>query len=87
LLGNCQQQATESEGTMTSKAKSGAYEILAAQKSTVTKIKGVITLCQGVGRPQLILARWLPKFCPAIRTMPSSGRSMLTLMLVNWLIL
>ena len=28
---------------MTSKAKNGAYEILAAQKSTVTKIAGVIT--------------------------------------------
>ena len=29
---------------MTSKAKNGAYEILAAQKNTVTKILGVITL-------------------------------------------
>jgi hypothetical protein len=28
---------------MTSKAKNGAYKILAAQKSTVTKIAGVIT--------------------------------------------
>jgi len=28
---------------MTSKAKNGAYEIVAAQKSTVTKIAGVIT--------------------------------------------
>ena len=43
LLGNCQQQATKNEGTMTSKAKNGAYEILATQKSTVTKIAGVIT--------------------------------------------
>jgi hypothetical protein len=29
---------------MTSKAKNGAYEILAAQKSTITKIAGVIML-------------------------------------------
>jgi len=28
-------------------------------------------LRQGVGRPQAILARWLPKFCPAIRALPS----------------
>jgi hypothetical protein len=43
LLGNCQQQATKIVGTMTSKAKNGAYKILAAQKSTVTKITGAIT--------------------------------------------
>ncbi len=42
-MGNCQQQATKSDGTMTSKAKNGAYEILATQKSTVMKIAGVIT--------------------------------------------
>jgi hypothetical protein len=35
--------ASKSKGTMTSKAKNGAYKILAAQKSAITKIAGAIT--------------------------------------------
>jgi hypothetical protein len=45
-------------------------------------------LCQGVRRPHLILACWLPKILPAIITLPSSGRLMSTEMLGSkWLIL
>jgi len=42
-------------------------------------------LRQGVRRPHLILARWLPKIRQAMRTFPLSGRSILALMLVKWL--
>ena len=37
----------------------------------------------GLRRPHLILARWLPKICQAMRTFPSSRRSISELMLVK----
>jgi hypothetical protein len=42
-------------------------------------------LCQSVRRPHLILARRLSETRQAMRTFPSSGSSMLMLMLVKWL--